>query len=367
MQVSNNRIIDVHAHYGRTQPQELGMKQGFDSTIQTLLNNPLSGGEKIEKILVSSADGLIDSKNYDEFVSNRTIISACNNEPRMIPIALCQPHKGSVRNIEKLFKENPNRFVGLKFHPNCHDIPVADERYIPYMEFAQKKNLPCLFHCALAEKDKINHSSPEEIYKLAKHTPKTPVILAHLATGGSDEHKQAINTIYNSILKNDATLYADISWVNIDDKTTPDIIELIKKLKNHPNGDYTNRILFGTDAPIARFSENNGLKSYSDYVTKIKNSIKNDSELAKDADNLIDKIFYRNAEELFFTKKNTKKLLTMKNLGLIGLVTICSGIIAHQIIKNKTARTNTKNQSHQMTTRNLSLKDISVNKLMIKA
>lgn len=71
-----------------------------------------------------------------------------------------------------------------------------------------------------------------------------------------ETYKSAVDIMVESIENNSAKLYADISWVNADTTEKPDIIEAIKMLKNTSKGDKTDRLLFGTDAPIGRFGAN---------------------------------------------------------------------------------------------------------------
>ena len=58
---------------------------------------------------------------------------------------------------------------------------------------------------------------------------------------------------------------------------------------------------------------------------KIKTAIRNDSELSKDTDNIIDMIFYKNADELFFKKGWAQELTdncinsTAKNIEKSGI------------------------------------------------
>ena len=60
-----------------------------------------------------------------------------------------------------------------------------DYRCDPYMEFARKNNLPCMFH---SEGEGV--SGVESIYNLAKRFPDVPVILAHMGAGGADCHNR---------------------------------------------------------------------------------------------------------------------------------------------------------------------------------
>lgn len=65
------------------------------------------------------------------------------------------------------------------------------------------------------------------IYKKAKEFPDVPIILGHLSTTTRECHERAIEIMLESIEKEDATLYADVSWVEIED-----VILLIESLKN---------------------------------------------------------------------------------------------------------------------------------------
>jgi predicted TIM-barrel fold metal-dependent hydrolase len=227
------------------------------------------------------------------------------SRPDLLPLAVCQPKTGSIDKIKQLFEENPDKFIGLKFHPDGHELIASDVKYEPYLKFAQKEKLPCLFHCGIGwDGDRLveesrRYSSPEAIYQAAKKIPDTPVILAHLGAGGPVVHKKAISVLLESLKNNDAKLYADISWVDCDTKEKPTIVGSIKDLKERHALD---RLLFGTDAPIGEFEtlkEYGGPVFYSNLVAEIKNAIKNDRNLSSDANDIIDKLFYRNAEALF--------------------------------------------------------------------
>lgn len=65
------------------------------------------------------------------------------------------------------------------------------------------------------------------IYKKAREFPDVPIILGHLSTGPRSSHEAAIDIMVESIEQDTATLYVDISWVEIED-----IILLIERLKN---------------------------------------------------------------------------------------------------------------------------------------
>ncbi len=303
------KIIDAHMHVGSWRGSNFAQE-----SIDTFVKNPLSTGDTIEKVIVSNLSCIEPNNMQDELVGNKTLLSLVEKQPKIVPLAVCQPKSGSVENIERLFRENPNTFAGLKFHPDEHQIMSTDAKLVPYLEFAQKNNLPCLFHCGVNwENGKLvdetrQFSSPEQVYQAAKKIPKTPVIMAHLGAGGEKVHSRAIDVLISSLENNDAKLYADISWVDIDNQEKPTIINLIKKLRAIQSGDKLDRLLFGSDAPIGEFATSkdglSGKEYYEKVVVDIKTAIKKNFE--GDADEIIDRIFYRNAQELFF-KENIKE------------------------------------------------------------
>ncbi len=101
---------------------------------------------------------------------------------------------------------------------------------------------------------KSRFSSPELIYKKAQEFPDVPIILGHLSTGPRESHIRAIDIIIESIEKETATLYADVSWIDSSftqlSETLDDTLYFIERLKNTSKGDYTNRIMWASDAPV---------------------------------------------------------------------------------------------------------------------
>lgn len=307
------RIIDAHVHIGHwDKPNGVPylIKDVFEAA-----NTTLPQGDTVEKVIVSNLDCAKATKDgkplLNELEGNKKMLEELKDVKNAFPLAFCDPKNGNVKNIETLFKENEGKFKGLKFHPDSHQIMASDNALEPYLKFAQKEKLPCLFHCGIGYKPNspefvdsaFRFSSPEEVYKAAKKIPDTPVIMAHMGAGGERVHSRAIDALLTSIKNDDAKLYADISWVDINTPNgeKPNLIKAIKELRNTPKGDMTERLLFGTDAPIAEFSKDN--KTYSKFVQEIKDAIRSDSELASDADEIIDKIFYKNANDLFFERK----------------------------------------------------------------
>ena len=143
--------------------------------------------------------------------------------------------------------------------------------------------------------------------------------------GNSGANAQAaVDTVVRSIEKGDANLYVDISWVNADTTEKPDIITAIRKLQNTKKGDMTHRILFGSDAPLGCFGEYGGdtFKAYSKVVQDVKRAIK--EAFPNNADELIEKIFYKNADDLYF--RNNTVIKSIPKWAKVGLAVILAGI-----------------------------------------
>ena len=239
----------------------------------------------------------------DELGGNLKLLKKCLNNDKLIPFVVCQPGHGAAENIELLLTRYPDLIKGLKFHPACLDLPANDVKYIPYMKLAEKYNKPCLFHSEVIT-DKNNNfirtgvSDPEYIYETARQFPNVPVILGHMGLGGDKAHEAGIETLINSIERGDAKLYADLAWVDWDKPTKPHIVEVVDKLLHSSKGDKTERLLFGTDAPLGVFGEK-ALKqkdSYDMNIKNIKQAIKDN--FGNDANKLISRIFYRNSKKL---------------------------------------------------------------------
>lgn len=342
-------IIDSHIHWGhfkkKENPSELVMYDGnhLDTFVKSPLDIVVSGAnqqDNVEKVIVSNLDCLILNGMKDETDGNKAMLDFCDKNSKYHPLAVCQPSKthGNASKVNKLLQENPNKFVGLKFHPRDFNLQANDKSYKPYMRLAERFKLPCVFHSDV-QLDANNNvldeiSSPKSIYALAKDFPDVPVVMAHMGAGKSPfSHDEAIKVLEESIVNNDAKLYVDLSWVDWDDglssKKQPSVVKLIKMLQKN---NATDRVLFGTDAPLGCYGENpvkdlSPKHAYEKTVGDLKTVIK--ENFGKEADELINKIFYKNAEDLYFKKTWLKPVEDLKNNPSVGKVAAMTvGVIA---------------------------------------
>ncbi len=316
------KLIDVHAHVGKHENVTY-----TKDMLDVFVKQPLPNNDTVEMMIVSDTDtfkGLVN-----EYDGNKKALQSFNNDKSYAFLASCSPKNGNVQNIQKLMNEFQGNFVGLKFHPNDNNLPVSDPKYEPYFEFANRNKIPCMFHTQVPvdnanggilfrlpdgslDMSKLDQfSDPEAIYSVAKKYKDAPFVMAHMGGGWNESHDRAIDVLVESVKKGDANLYADISWVDIDAQNSAKdhIVKAIKKLKgigetDWTHGDQSFRLMFGTDAPIARFKTDSARADYVKFVDDIKNAIRNDSDLAKNAEKIIEDLFYNNAKKLFFSIKS---------------------------------------------------------------
>lgn len=358
------KIIDAHVHSGNWWRN--GNLYDHTKDIDLFSKEPLPNGDTVEKVVVSNLDCMVRTNNTqepihfmsDEIEGNIKLAQLAKQNNKLLPLATCQPNFGTVDNIKKLFSDNPNVFYGLKFHPEQLNLPANSALCNPYMEFAQKNDLPCLFHSGQtfdsAQGVATKVSKPAQIYELAKRFPKVPVIMAHLGGNEGENTLFATKLIIESVTKNNSKLYADISWVDCNNPQKSTLSQVIKILKENNALD---RIMFGTDAPLGRFGlfgENNTppKEAYVNNINDIKKMIKRD--FGQESEEIINKIFYENAQNLYLKKlwknNNTHEKITKffkSKTGLLvstGLV-LLSGITCFSLQKFQTNKSQIKNIS----------------------
>lgn len=276
-------IIDSHVHFGNSP---------WGNFSPEYLMNII--GENVDFAICSNLDG-IESLNFkDEFECNLGMLEVSKKYPKLKSLIVCQTNLTDNADKVCYLLEKYPEFIGLKFHPECMKLPADSEKYDKYLELAKEFKKPCLYH---AGHMKSRFSSPKLIYKKAQQFPDVPIILGHLSTGLKQVHEEAISLLIESIEKENANLYVDISWIDFAyeqlNETYEDTLMLIESLKNTPKGDFTHRILWASDCPVGKFNQTK--ESYARTLQIFKERV---LERFND-EKLLNNIFAGNASQLY--------------------------------------------------------------------
>lgn len=290
---SNRRKIDVQGHVGNMYDSVHNTNSAFSA--QNIIDTVEING--VKKVLVSSVSGL--NPKESQFYQSETdcakeIAQLKGNEKvAMYPLISCQPGITSDTSVIESLVDN-GEFYGMKFHPSITKKSVKDnfEIYSKYLDVAEKKGLPCVFHSVTD-----GFSNPAEIIKLAEQHPKLPVVLYHIdLAAGFEQMSKTIDEISNSVKAGKSNLFVDISWLTglwDNAETNKNIIkQTLEKIG-------AGRVLFGSDTPIAEMGDRKKYEQFTDFVENI---VKETC-----GEETVDKVFYQNAEDLFFNKKWLEK------------------------------------------------------------
>lgn len=292
---SSRKKFDVQGHIG-------SMHDGLHNcnsyyNVQNIIDTVEP--HNVKKVLVSSVSAL-NPEGSDLFKSElngakEMSMVTGNENVKIYPLISCQPGIAKDTSVvEKLLEGT--KFYGMKFHPTNTKKSVKDnfEIYSKYLDLAEKKGLPCVFHSTAD-----GMSDPAEIIKLAEKHPKLPVVLYHIDLMAQPERmKKTIDNIAESLNGKKSNLFVDISWL------TPLFGkgEENKNIINHALEKLgADRIMFGSDAPIAEM----GVKAkYGEFADFVENTVKEFyKDKPEDLEKALNKIFYDNAQEVFIDKK----------------------------------------------------------------
>lgn len=266
-------IIDSHTHIGNS--------FWGNFTPEFLLNII----KNVDSAICSNLEGIDTASGKSETECNLDMLKICKMFPKLKALAVCEVDRTSNANGMRDLLKNYPEFIGLKFHPEFTKLSADSDKYNDYLKAAQEFKKPCLYHSGHI---KSRFSSPELIYKKAREFPDVPIILGHLSTGPRSSHEAAIEIMIESIEKENATLYADTSWIGIEDT-----ILLIEKLKSTKRGDFTHRIMWASDAPVGDFNQ-----KYESYQKNLEEFISAINEYFNDK-NLLENLLYKNAKALY--------------------------------------------------------------------
>jgi len=205
--------IDAHCHVG-----EFGGWADVRIDIQQLIKY-MDEYETEKTVLCSSDD-----------TTNEQVLDAYEKYPkRIIPVVFANPNKGeaSLAMAEDYIKNKG--FRGIKLHPLQHAYVADEETVDPFMELAEKYNVPVFIHSGHPP-----FSLPWSIALLAERHPDVKTVMIHMGHG----HGVYIDAALK-MAKRYPNIYLEMSGMPMGSK----IKEAYEKVGN-------DRIMFGTDMPF---------------------------------------------------------------------------------------------------------------------
>lgn len=259
------KIIDFHTHAFPDEIVERAMKKLQEECIvKAQLNGTL-------KALLESMDknGIYKSvlcniaTKPEQFYSILHWSKKIRSE-RIIPLLSVHPLDSKIKEHLKIVREEG--FSGIKMHPFYQSFSIDDEKVFYIYEGLIENNLLIVMHCGLdISFPESDIASPKRIINVIERFPELKFVTTHFGAWRQWDEVE--------MLMIGKSIYMEISfsfgWLSNN--------KIREFILNHPS-DF---ILFGTDSP------------WADQGEEIKNLKK--LELPK---NLLDKIFYLNAERL---------------------------------------------------------------------
>lgn len=239
-------IIDAHCHifpnaiakkatdsiddfYGMSKSGVID-KCAFVGTSENLLKQCEESG--VDKCVVTS---VATTPHHAQSINAYIAEEVKSHRDKFIGIGSLHPHSETLENDVEHLKELGLK--GVKLHPDIQNFKIDDPEVIKILEICNKEKLPLLIHTGDA---RFDNSNPDRVEKILKMFPELTIIGAHF--GGWSVWEKA----YPKLSKYE-NFYVDTcsSFYALKKDTTKAII----------NAYGTNKVIFGTDYPMWRQSD----------------------------------------------------------------------------------------------------------------
>lgn len=228
-------IVDAHCHIKTSSTDEMLI------TMEEYFNENISFNIKYVFGLTIAQKGKIEEMK----AQNDSLFSMARRNPRFIPVCSVHPADGNVA-IEELHRIKKLGGKIIKLHPITQQFPILSNEVYDVSRVAGELGLIILI-------DGYGFVVPnyiEHLVTLAINNPKTKFIIAHM--GGTDFYKlggfNLVKTLNPGILEN---VWYDLSATVIIYADSPYKAQLEWVIRSVG----VNRVLFGTDSPMASLSE----------------------------------------------------------------------------------------------------------------
>jgi len=171
-------VIDTHAHFGPFEAIYFP-RRGPERVLDTMERCG------VRWLIMSGHGALVDTRR-----GNREIVEVLARHPdRFLGYWVINPNypERMESDLDEFEAQQhiagqapgPRGFVGFKFHPNQHGVPLTDDRYRPALEYADARGLPILSHTWAGK----GMSSHHEVRQVAEQFPNVRLLMGHAGYG----------------------------------------------------------------------------------------------------------------------------------------------------------------------------------------
>ncbi len=236
---SDIEVYDAHAHLGKW--YSVTMREHNAQDLVAIMDYM-----KFRRMAISSSMAICS----DFQRGNDEVIQAMECYPgRFFGYITINPNYADGMMDEILRLEHHKDIIGLKIHPHYSGVPVNDKRYEEVFSYAEKKRWVVLVHT-------FSYGDIALMQKVIEAHPSATFILAHCGAHTGME-------LTAKIIRDYPNAYCDLPMGSAPFKTVEYLVE---------NGD-ENKILFGTDSPLADYRITYGRVLFSDISEEAKKKI----------------------------------------------------------------------------------------------
>lgn len=207
-------VFDIHGHLGKNNQMQhpASDAENIIATMDRL---------GINSMCVSSIEALNTHPDFgNSFI--QTITEKYSG--RFYGYVAATPHDKNYR-FEKFFSKYSN-MLGIKIHATMNQTTLSNLGYLPYLEFANSKQIPILFHTWIAEEVR-------QAAFWAENFRNCPIILAHAGLTDYAAQQEVISSI-----KKYENIYIDTAISSTYDGALEWIVKQVG----------ADRVLYGSDA-----------------------------------------------------------------------------------------------------------------------
>lgn len=261
-------IIDSHVHISIFRNNAANLKEAFDLLLKEMRMNCVDAA-------IIIPDNIEGSHTIADLEKAFNLIGKRKNLFLLGSPQIIQRGSSELNRYKKLLEGE--KIKGIKFFPGHDPYYPTDARCAPYYELCEKMKVPVLIHTGENSGDSkcAKWNDPKYIVKIAKKYPKLKLIITHY-------YWPKIDYCYE-VTKHTPNIYFDLAAL-----ADSEVIEKsggkrkLKAILKKTISERPDKVLFGSDWPMCKIE---------DHIELV--------ESLKLNDDIADKIFWKNASEIY--------------------------------------------------------------------